>query len=93
LPIPARFKVDSHGIALETPLPESGGIIYLLGFDLKVRECRFSDNLTALHNRFYLQHLLDHPLSGEETRALESAAVFAAAPDGNSAAVDQFWKY
>jgi len=93
LPIPGSFKVDSHGIALETPLPETGGIIYLLGFDLQVRECRFSDNFTALHNRFFLQHLVNHPLTEAETRSLGKAALFAAAPDGNSAAVDQIWKY
>ena len=93
LPIPTNFKVDSHGIALETPLPESGGISYLLGFDLKTLEYRFSDNFTALHNRFFLQRLVDHRLSEAETEALGRVALFTAAPDGNSAAVDRLWKH
>lgn len=56
-------------------------------------EYRFSDNLTALHQRFFLQHVLDHALTAEETGQLGHVVRFAAAPDGNSPALRRFWKY
>ena len=93
LPAPTNFKVDRNRIVTETPLPEAGGIVYALDFELNVIEYRFSDNLTALHQRFFLQHLLDHALTAEETAQLGHVVRFAAAPDGNSPALRRFWKF
>ena len=93
LPVPTNFKVDRNHIVTETPLPETGGIVYTLDFKLKVIEYRFSDNLTALHQRFFLQHLLDHALTVEETASLGNVVRFSAAPDGNSPALRRFWKF
>jgi len=93
LPIPANFKIDGGRITVEIPLPELGGIVYSLDFDLQVREFRFSDNFAALHNRLAVQHLLDHRLTPEESRSLGQAVPFPAAPDGNSPRLKQFWKF
>jgi hypothetical protein len=93
LPVPTNFKVDRDRIVVETPLPEVGGIVYTLDFQLKVIEHRFSDNLAALHQRYFLQHLLDHRLTAEEEQSLGNVVRFSAAPDGNSQAVRRFWKF
>jgi hypothetical protein len=93
LPVPVSFKVDRNRIVTETPVPETGGIVYSLDYELKVMDYRFSDNVTALHQRFFLQHLLDHPLKAQETESLGNVVRFAAAPDGNSAALRRFWKF
>lgn len=93
LPVPTNFKVDRDHIVTETPLPEAGGIVYTLDFELKVVEYRFSDNLMALHQRFFLQHLLDHRLTAAESESLGKVVRFPAAPDGNSPALRRFWKF
>ena len=93
LPVLAKFKVDRSRITLETQLPEPGGIVYYLDFQLKVLEYRFSDNFASLHQRLLVQKLLDHPLGERELRSLGKVVTFAAAPDGNSAAVRRLWEY
>ena len=93
LPVFTTFKVDRDRITVETPLPQSGGIVYYLDSRLKVLEYRFSDNFTSLHHRFFLQQLLDHRLTDRESRTLGKVAAFAAAPDGNSPAVRRLWDY
>ena len=93
LPLLINFKVDEGRITLETPVPDVGGIVYSLDFNLKVLEYRFSDGFAAMHQRLFVQHLLDHPLSGEETRSLGKAVTFAAAPDGNSPELKRFWEF
>ena len=93
LPVPVNFKIDKNRITVENLLPEFGGIVYYLDFDLNVLEYRFSDNFAALHQRFFLQHLLDHPLTPRETKSLGTVVKFAAAPDGNSPALRRFWEF
>jgi hypothetical protein len=65
----------------------------VLNFKLEVLEHRFSDNFPAVHRRLHLQQLLDHELSTAEMAVLGKVASFPFAPDGNSAEVQQFWKY
>ena len=92
LPIPNRTIVDqNHRILMHTPLPETGGVLYYLDFKLNVQECRVSDNFAALHERYRLQHLLDHRFAPDEGAALCKVARFAAAPDANSSAVNRLW--
>jgi len=67
--------------------------VYYLDFDLNVLEYRFSDNLTALHRRLFLEHLLDHSLTSHEMQSLGNVVKFAAAPDGNSPALERSWKF
>ncbi len=93
LPVFVNFKVDEGRIAVETSLPEVAGIVYYLDFHLKVLEYRFSDNFASLHQRFFVQRLLNHPLSGEEIRSLGKVVAFAAAPDGNSPELKRFWGF
>jgi hypothetical protein len=94
LPWIARLSIDqSRRILVETALPEAGGILYYLGFDFQVQECRFSDQFAPLHQRLFLQHLLDHPLSARETESLGKVVRFPAAPDGNSPNLKQFWGF
>ncbi|MGD0771570.1 MAG: hypothetical protein ABSC05_01985 [Candidatus Solibacter sp.] len=92
LPIPANLKIDHGRITVEMPLPEQGGIVYGLDFNLKVLEYRFSDNFVALHQRMAVQHLLDHSLTAEETESLGKVVRFPAAPDGNNPQLQRFWK-
>lgn len=93
LPAPIRLEVDSYRrIMVQLPLPETGGIVYYLDFNLKVLEYRFSDNLVPLHQRLYSQRLLDHPFDPREAAVLGKAVSFAAAPDGNSSAVERLWQ-
>jgi hypothetical protein len=93
LAIMSRMLVDQNRrILVQTPLAESGGIVYYLDFDLKLQEYRFSDNFVSLHERYYRQGLLDHRLRPEETAALGRIARFDAAPDGNSQELERFWK-
>ena len=89
----SNFAVEDGRITVETPLPEGGGIVYDLDFHLRVLDYRFSDNFKSLHQRLFVQHLLDHPLSGEETRSLGKVVAFAAAPDGNSPELKRFWGF
>ena len=94
LPMMATLSVDaSQRIVVETPLPESGGLVYYLDRDFHVLEYHFSDNFAPLHNRLYRQHLLDHSLTDRETSVLGRVATFPTAPDGNSPALQQFWKF
>ena len=93
LPIFTSFEAGDSRITVETPLPEVGGIVYSLDFHLKVLEYRFSDNFKSLHQRLFVQHLLNHPLSGEETRTLGKVVTFAAAPNGNSPELKRFWRF
>jgi hypothetical protein len=94
LPLPVDMSVTRDGrIFLETPLPESGGLVYYLDFHLNVVERRNSDNFVPLHERFFRQRLLDHPLTAAEVDSLGRAIHFRAAPDGNSPEVNRLWKY
>jgi hypothetical protein len=94
LPMMVRLSVDaSQRILVETPLPEGGGMVYYLDRDFHVLEYHFSDNFAPLHNRLFRQHLLDHPLTDRETSALGRVATFPTAPDGNSPAIQRFWKF
>ena len=94
LPIPEELAIDALGrIRVKLPLPEGGAAVYYLNGDLEVTECRFSDNFPALHDRYYRQGLLDHPLSARERKALCQVAPFTAAPDGNSPELRRFWQY
>jgi hypothetical protein len=93
IPAIQDFRADERGIMAETPLPEKGGIVYYLDFNLKLLDYRASDNLGALHQRLFVQHLLDHPLSGEESRSLGKVVAFAAAPNGNSPDLKKFWGF
>jgi hypothetical protein len=93
LPAPTAFKVDRDRITVEVPTPEAGGIVYDLDFHLNVLDCRFSGNFQAVHQRMYLQHLLDHALTKPETESLGKAVRFPAAPDGDSPALARFWAY
>jgi hypothetical protein len=90
-PVFSNFAVEDGRITVETPMPEAAGIVYDLDFHLKVLDYRFSDNFRPLHQRLFVQHLLDHALSGEETRSLGKVVTFAAAPDGNSPELKRFW--
>jgi hypothetical protein len=93
LPIVMALRVDRDRIFVETPLPESGAMVYYLDFKLRVLEYRFSDGFSALHQRLYMQHLLDHRLTPGETDSLGKTALFSSAPDGNSLNLKRFWKY
>ena len=93
LPLFVNFKVEAGRITAETQLPENVGIVYYLDFRLNVLDYRFSDNFKSLHQRLFVQHLLDHPLSDEETRSLGKVVTFAAAPNGNSPALKRFWGF
>lgn len=94
LPIMAAFNVDAQRrIRVETPIPEGGIVVHYLDFNLGVLECRPSDNFAAVHERFFRQHLLDHHLSADESASLGKAALFAAAPDGNSPDVARLFTY
>jgi excisionase family DNA binding protein len=94
LPRIASFGVDPHNrILVETTAPDSSAIVYYLDFQLNVVEFRLSDNFAAVHERFYRQHLLDHPLTAAETTLLGKTAAFAAAPDGNSPDLPRLWRF
>jgi hypothetical protein len=93
LPIVSGLRVDRGRVFVETPLPETGGIVYYLDFKLRVIEHRFSDGFAALHERLFVQHLLDHHLSPREANALGTAIAFPWAPDGNSPGLKQLWKF
>lgn len=83
--------MDPHNrILVETAAPESSAIVYHLDFNLNVVEFHISDNCAAVHERYYRQHLLDHPLSAAETALLGKVAAFNAAPDGNSPELSWF---
>jgi hypothetical protein len=93
LPSLTNFKIDRDRITAETQLPETGGIVYYLDFHLNVIEYRFSDNFAALHQRLYVEHLLDHPLTPAETQSLGKAVRFPAAPDGNTPGLERLWAF
>jgi hypothetical protein len=90
----ASLAVDPHDrILVETTAPDSSAIVYYLDFSLNVVEFRLSDNFAAVHERYYRQHLLDHPLSATETALLGKVVAFPAAPDGNSPELSRFWPF
>ncbi len=92
LPIITRFAVDQNQrIVVQTPLPEEGGIVYYLDFNLQVVEVRASDHFGPLHERYYRQGLLEHRLSETETASLGQVLRFPAAPDGNSPILEKLW--
>jgi hypothetical protein len=94
LPAVALLTVDPGGqIRVQVPLPEGGGAIYSLGFDLRLQEFRFSDNFIPMHERYHRQRLLDHALSPAETASLGTVISLAAAPDGNSPELTRRWKF
>jgi hypothetical protein len=84
---------QNRRIAVQIALPEGGAIVYYLDFNLNVQEYRFADNLAAVHNRYYVQHLLDHPLSDKERAALGRVIRFPAAPDGNNPKLQRLWEF
>lgn len=93
-PIPNELAIDHRGrIRVALPLPEAGAIVYYLDDTLAVVECRFSDNLFALHERYYRQGLLDHRLSERELAQLRRVIPFPAAPDGNHPELDRLWRF
>ncbi len=71
---------------------DGGYLFYFLDDAFKVREFRISDDVISLHNRTYIQGLLDHPWSDEEKSCLARPAVFDTAPDGNSPNLGSLWK-
>jgi hypothetical protein len=92
LPIMTRFTVDQNRrIVVQTPLPEEGGIVYYLDFNLQVIEFRPSDHFAPLHDRYYRQGLLDHRLTDAEMASLGQVLRFPAAPDGNSPLLEKLW--
>jgi hypothetical protein len=92
LPVITKMSIDSrHRIMVQTPLPESGGIVYYLDAQLQVIECRFSDNFPFLHDRFFHQRLLDHRMTSVESEHLRTIAYFIAAPDGNDPQLEKWW--
>ena len=94
LPSVAALTVDPGGqIRVQIPLPEGGGTVYSLGFDLRLQEFRFSDNFIPMHERYYRQRLLDHALSPAETASLGKVISLPAAPDGNSPELTRRWKF
>ena len=94
LPKFERLTIDPYSrILIEIQLPEFGGVAYYFDFNLKLVEYRFSDNFAPLHDRLCRQGLLDHLLGDEEKASLRKVIPFPAAPDGNSPALEQFWKF
>jgi hypothetical protein len=93
MPAPTAFKVDRDRITVEVPTPEAGGIVYDLDFQLNVLDYRFSGNFQAVHQRMYVQHLLDHALTQPENESLGKAVHFRAAPDGDNPALARFWAW
>jgi hypothetical protein len=93
LPIPVDLSIRHNGIDFEVPTPESGGIVYSLDYNLRLRECRFSDNFAPLHNRLFHERLLDHALGVKETASLSKPIPFAAAPDGNHPQLKRLWQF
>ncbi len=94
LPKLAALAVDpTDRILVETGGPDTTAIVYYLDLHLNVLEVRFSDNFAALHDRYYHQHLLDHPLSSAESALLRKVASFPAAPDGNSPQLARIWPF
>jgi hypothetical protein len=94
LPAVTQLTVDPGGqIRVHVPLPEGGGTIYSIGFDLRLQEFRFSDNFIPMHERYYRQRLLDHALSPAETASFGTVISLAAAPDGNSPELTRRWKF
>jgi len=45
-----------------------------------------------LHQRLYVQHLLDHALGPGEMASWGKVVLFPWAPDGNSPSLKRFWK-
>ncbi len=94
LPTISRLGIEPNGrIMMQTALPEGGAIVYYLDFNLNVVEFRFADNLVAVHDRYYLQRLLDHRLGQKERAALGRAVRFSSAPDGNNPELERFWEF
>jgi len=92
LPRLASLAVDPRDrILAVAAAPLLSAVVYYLDFHLNVLEFRLSDNFAAVHDRFYRQHLLDHPLRPAGTALLGKVAAFPAAPDGNSPALKRFW--
>ncbi len=94
LPTITRLGIEQNRrIVVQTALPEGGAIVYSLDFNLNVVEFRFSDNVVAVHDRYFLQRLLDHRLSAKERAALGNVVRFAGAPDGNDPRLHKFWQF
>jgi hypothetical protein len=94
LPLLSDLHVSAAGrVVVQAILPENSAIVYSLNRDLNIADVRFSDSFAAIHDRFFKQRLLDHPLSPGEMRALGRVARFNAAPDGNAPWLAGFWRY
>jgi hypothetical protein len=94
LPAISLFGIEQNRrIVVQTVLPEGGAIVYYLDFNLNVQEFRFSDNVVAVHDRYFLQGLLNHRLGEKERAALGKVVRFDAAPDGNSPELKRFWEF
>ncbi len=94
LPLPLFLRVEANRqFLLGTPLPEYGGLIYTLGFNLEVLSFYLSSNFEPLHARLMHEGLIRHELTEAEERELRNPLRLRAAPDGNSAALKKCWRF
>ncbi|MEJ2145538.1 MAG: hypothetical protein P8020_10420 [Acidobacteriota bacterium] len=66
-------------------------LFYFLDPAFRIEEFRISDDVISLHDRMYLEGLLDHRWSDTEKACLARLAVFDTAPDGNDPDVGSLW--
>lgn len=94
LPLVAELSVDERGgIRAVVTAADAGAIAYRFDAQLNLLEVRYSDGFAPLHRRLKLEGLLDHDFGERERAVLGRVQRFAAAPDGNSEAVQRFWSY
>ncbi|MFZ0430196.1 MAG: hypothetical protein WAO20_18910 [Acidobacteriota bacterium] len=90
-------KLEAHGpdrllVRLRLSASEGGYLFYFLDNAFRILEFRISDDVISLHDRMYVQGLLDHAWSEEEKSCLGRLATFPAAPDGNEPDVGSLWQ-
>ena len=82
---------DRFLVRLRLSAGGEGHLFYFLDRDLNVVEFRISDDVISMHDRLYLQGLLNHAWSNREKACLSHPAILETAPDGNNPAVGALW--
>ncbi|MBI4891014.1 MAG: hypothetical protein HY821_10360 [Acidobacteria bacterium] len=94
LPLPLFLRIEGgKQLLFGTPLPEYGGLIYTLGFDMQVLSFFISSQFEPLHNQIEHEGLLHHQFTAKEEAELSKPLRLPAAPDGNSSDLRRYWKY
>lgn len=68
-----------------------GSLLYFFDNGFQLEEFGVSDNLTSVHDEFWLRRLLDHRFDQAEKDCLARLVRFPTAPDGNDPDLDQLW--